>query len=231
MSEVTPEKRCGKRKLNDCKYLGCTRTWGSGLGGGLGYCNMHYKRHREGRDMNVPANYNTSRKTVCTYPGCSRIGRITLGYCSLHYHRYHAGRNMDAPVRKPYSIHDKCSIGQAHKRARTLWGAVSQYPCISCGFDAYDWAYDGTDPTQLYGLPSSAPPGRYATRMFYSRYPEFYMPLCRRCHGNRDGRIAARELRQYRLLQHRFGLSYTEIYELCERHVKRAKRIAKRQNK
>jgi hypothetical protein len=60
-----------------------------------------------------------------------------------------------------------------------LWGSARLYPCIECGKAAEQWAYDGTDPEELSGLQKG-----YVR--VYSRYPEFYMPMCRRCHTKRD---------------------------------------------
>jgi hypothetical protein len=72
-------------------------------------------------------------------------------------------------------IFDSCTYATAHNRCRKLWGPASQYLCIRCGEKAFDWAYDGTDCTQLDG-----PIG------ICSRFPEFYMPLCHRCHMRLD---------------------------------------------
>ncbi|QDH93642.1 hypothetical protein SEA_LILHOMIEP_68 [Mycobacterium phage LilhomieP] len=79
----------------------------------------------------------------------------------------------------------------AHQRVRRLWGSASLYPCATCGGPAKDWAYDGTDPTHYYEQ------GRKAWSHF-SRWPEFYMPMCKPCHSNHDRRAAADELREYR---------------------------------
>lgn len=59
----------------------------------------------------------------------------------------------------------------AHRRVYRLWGSASQYPCVRCGGSAKDWAYDGMDPSSSINC---------------SQNPEFYMPLCRRCHSYFD---------------------------------------------
>ena len=69
----------------------------------------------------------------------------------------------------------------AHERVKQLWGPAKTHSCIECGGVASDWAYDGTDPTQLYGYAG------HGDGHWYSLYPEFYMPMCRRCHRYRDG--------------------------------------------
>jgi hypothetical protein len=73
-----------------------------------------------------------------------------------------------------------CTYRAAHRRCRNLWGSPSQYDCAGCGGNAREWAYDGTDPIELCGSDEWGP-GRV-----YSRFPEFYMPLCRTCHKERD---------------------------------------------
>lgn len=72
------------------------------------------------------------------------------------------------------SILDPCNYDSAHRRCREMWGRASQYSCIRCGAQALDWAYDGSDSTQL------------GSGKFHSRFPEFYMPLCRSCHQRLD---------------------------------------------
>jgi HNH endonuclease len=69
---------------------------------------------------------------------------------------------------------EKRAYDRAHLRVVRLWGKARLYPCIECGRPAQDWAYDGTDPT-----------GEGVKRK-YSIWPEFYMPMCHRCHLRRD---------------------------------------------
>lgn len=68
---------------------------------------------------------------------------------------------------------------RAHDRCRRLWGSAKQYPCVHCGGRATDWAYDHTDPEAQWAFTEGAP---------YSNWPEFYMPLCKRCHAWCDAR-------------------------------------------
>lgn len=77
-------------------------------------------------------------------------------------------RNIDHP----------CGYHAAHVRVYQLWGKATFHMCILCGMGrACDWAYDGTDSTELTSKHGS-----------YSRYPEFYFPACRRCHKLKDVR-------------------------------------------
>jgi hypothetical protein len=91
-----------------------------------------------------------------------------------------------------------------------LWGSASQYPCVICGRSAEDWAYDGADPTERLQEAS----GSYQR---YSRFPEFYMPMCRKCHLGRDKGAAAEELREYREFKHRTGLTLPEVEQLLNK--------------
>lgn len=85
-----------------------------------------------------------------------------------------------------------------HQRVYNMWGAASQYPCVECGGVSRDWAYDGTDPDQLY-LPISRSRNSFMHYSYCSAWPEFYMPMCRSCHTIRDRSAARRELHEYRL--------------------------------
>lgn len=119
----------------------------------------------------------------------------------MHYQRKAKGSQLDAPVRgystgsrrRGYAALASSNLtgSSAHVRVRRTWGPASLYQCVTCSLAAYDWAYDGTDPTHLYEFSRKS-------WTHFSRWPEFYMPMCRRCHVGRDRRIAAEELREYR---------------------------------
>jgi len=104
---------------------------------------------------------------------------------------------------------DDVTISGAHSRCKSLWGSASSHPCITCGNPARDWAYDGTDPEQKYDCRGSSR-GNY---QYYSPWPEFYMPLCVRCHKSRDCGLASFQLHQARLLMHDTGLTIDQIRE------------------
>jgi hypothetical protein len=97
----------------------------------------------------------------------------------------------------------------AHKRVLAMWGKAKQYLCAVCGNQAQQWAYDGTDPEQLY---DASWPGR--SHIFFSLYPEFYLPLCTRCHRTKDCADTKEELRDYRSWRHRHGLTTKEARDL-----------------
>jgi hypothetical protein len=92
------------------------------------------------------------------------------------------------PIR---TILDECTYIGTHQRCRMLWGSSQQYPCAKCGEPAEDWAYDGTDPTELYDT-------RNDWVIAYSRFPEFYMPTCKPCRKARDVERRQAERRLFR---------------------------------
>lgn len=69
----------------------------------------------------------------------------------------------------------------AHHRVYALFGKASDHACIHCGRQAAHWAYDHMDPTALRRQSS-----RLVFAGLYSRFPEFYMPLCASCHHSYD---------------------------------------------
>lgn len=115
--------------------------------------------------------------------------------CKRHYSKWHkygdplAGRmnvrrGGQGKGLNGESIHREVGYGAAHSRVKRLWGPANVHLCVQCGSQAGEWAYDGTDPMELctsrrniLGLPSE---------VAYSRYPEFYMPMCRGCHVKMD---------------------------------------------
>lgn len=68
----------------------------------------------------------------------------------------------------------------AHGRVKRQLGPAGDNPCVKCGAAAKEWAYDGTDPSELSGVAA----GEYPVT--YSAWPEFYMPLCHPCHRLMD---------------------------------------------
>ncbi len=177
-----------------------------------GYCSGHYARWREGRDMEPPIRIIDPGRG-CAAEGCDRE-HDSWGYCTAHVARF-TGKiavPLDDPIRD--GLQNYCDFAAAHVRVTTLWGKASQYPCIECGGPARDWAYDGTDPTELLGTGVAG-----GSLMRYSRFPEFYMPMCRKCHHGRDKGAAARELREYRILKYDTGLSIDQIRFIVESHL------------
>lgn len=67
-----------------------------------------------------------------------------------------------------------------------------------------DWAYDGTDPGQQVDKKGDK-------ALIYSSWPEFYMPMCRKCHIRRDRGAAAEELSEFREWKSRTGLTLADI--------------------
>lgn len=180
--------------MAECIQPGCDGYRKSKL---LGYCDAHLKRYNRNADMTKPIKRYRKSVPYCVHPGCGR--HVKAGdLCAGHYTQSCRGREL----RSIRSIHDHVAYEAAHFRTAALWGSASTHRCVDCGVPAKDWAYDGTDPTQLLG--GSARDGRAAI-MFYSRYPEFYMPLCRRCHNRRDKAAQQRELSEYRSWRHRTG--------------------------
>lgn len=150
---------------------------------------------------------------MCSHGTCGDVV-LAKGLCKLHYHRKRQGAPTEGP-RRNYSTGPRAwgfvalatqpiTSSGAHQRVKRLWGSASRYLCVECGNPARDWAYDGTDPTHTYEFTRKS-------WTHYSRWPEFYMPMCRPCHSNRDRRIAADELREYREWKHRTGKTLTDL--------------------
>jgi hypothetical protein len=78
------------------------------------------------------------------------------------------------PIR---TVWDEVTYHGAHLRCGALWGTAKHHPCVVCGKPAADWAYDGTDPTERYDDARDYF-NQVRTILPYSRFPEFYMPMC-----------------------------------------------------
>ena len=107
------------------------------------------------------------------------------GMCSQHYKRvWKYGSPYVVYQGKP-PVKDRVDYAGAHARAKRLWGSASLHPCVHCGEQAQDWAYDHTDPTALKEM-TRPREGRKQAERDYSLWPEFYMPLCKSCHISFD---------------------------------------------
>lgn len=113
----------------------------------------------------------------CSIDGCENASKYKkTGWCQKHYHRYwRTGTTAILP-----SLNADISYGAAHSRTRKLFGSASKFTCIECGNAAYQWAYDGTDASER----TQYMEGKY--KVVYSVWPEFYMPLCIKCHSRKD---------------------------------------------
>lgn len=180
-----------QRRRKVCSVNGCgddirTREW----------CSMHYLRWLKGRSLTAPSRLTHRSGGPCEVDGCPTPSK-NKGLCRMHYQRRRKGQNLTAPTRYGPKrgmnlwVND-ITYNAAHQRVRQEFGLAKNFACVECGEAAHHWAYDGTDPTELLGR------DRDRGMCWYSRYPEFYMPLCRRCHGQRDGAIRKAELAEFR---------------------------------
>ncbi len=165
-----------------CIVKGCKRPRQSKTG----YCNGHARQLRETGTVTPTFQPRTKQPEFCSFEGCTGKA-LAKGYCGAHLRQLRMHGRM-VPIR---TIFDECSYIAAHHRCRALWGSARQYPCIKCGKPAEDWAYDGTDDKNMELYDS-----RVDWVVAYSRFPEFYMPMCKPCHKERDieRRLAERRL-------------------------------------
>lgn len=170
-----------------CVIVGCDRKHSC-----RGYCGSHYTRARANGEF-------PELRKECKVQDCDGLG-ISRGWCNTHYIRSASGRSMDweRPPANSRSLHAKL---------RRLWGPAKLYPCIACSQQAAHWAYDGSDPEPGldYGSTSAK------TKGWYSPWPEFYMPMCAKCHAIMDGAKAAAELAEYREWKYKTRMTLPEM--------------------
>lgn len=198
--EMNPYRPCG--------LDGCGRPYFS-----TGYCQFHWHRARNGVPLDSPPRQQLKQIYLCSIDGCDKPAHCK-SYCEMHYVRSKKGLPMipghlpkpktcpelDMRGRKnPNYQGDKVTYNGAHTRPRTLWGPAQNYPCMDCGEPAMQWAYDGTDPSQKLGERKDC---KSKSLLWYSVWPEFYLPLCVSCHRIRDDGAASEELKAYRRMKH-----------------------------
>lgn len=151
-------------------------------------CSLHYQQARRGEIAMPPGVRLPNGGLTCKVTGCGLVAHCR-GWCPKHYRRWRLHGDVDVSrqprspslLRRDPSNLPNISCENTHYLLRRLWGSASQYPCVDCGQGAAQWAYDGTDQAQLYG-----PAGRGKANTFYSVWPEFYKPMCHRCHKRHD---------------------------------------------
>lgn len=172
----------------------------------------HLQRLRKGKELLAPI-ADIGAFTTCTVDHCDRA-YLCKGLCAMHYARERTGtdfyRHWTKPGIPPYLRPPPQYSGTSHRRIYALWGSAKQYPCvgIGCGHPAQEWAYDGTDPDELYS-PTSGMLGAGWSK--HSAWPEFYKPLCKKCHRSEDSGKLAAELHEYRLWKNATGLTVADL--------------------
>lgn len=200
-----------KCRLDHCVRLRCG-TKGSRL------CEAHYKRRHLGRpDWDAKLRGQRTVRPRCRLDGCERIAKDD-GLCWTHLRRSKDGlANWGDPCEAAMGAGRTTlvnSYGAAHQRVRQARGPASGYRCVECGGEARDWSYDGTDPAQEFGpRPARSRERPEESRHFYSLDPNFYKPMCKKCHMQMDGAKASQELYEYRLWKHKTGRTLANFCE------------------
>src|SRR5690606_12818693 len=137
--------------------------------------------------------------------------------CQTHYHRYWRTGTTQL---LPKELRTDLTYYGAHGRVKMQLGPANLNPCIECGLDAEEWAYDGTDPTERTGAVGQG------WKVTYSVWPEFYKPMCKACHRTHDA--AKRPKRTHCTNGHE--LVDGNIYEPPSKPGNRECRICRRAN-
>jgi hypothetical protein len=175
-----------KGQRTPCIIKGCKRPRQSKDG----YCNGHARQLRETGTVTPSFQPRMKQPEFCSFEGCTGKAR-SKGYCSAHIRQLRLNGKM-VSIRM---IFDECTYGGAHHRCRAIWGRVQQYACVECGDPAEEWAYDGTDQSELHDTKHD---WQLRSYLPYSRFPEFYMPMCKRCHKKSDMKRLRVALQQFR---------------------------------
>lgn len=116
----------------------------------------------------------------CSIEGCEREP-TARGWCRRHYQRWfrHGSTDLPQPRDPTYST--------VHRQLRRTKGRASDYPCVGCGEQAAEWAYDHLDPNERTGLVHGVPRP-------YSANLDHYAPMCKTCHWRFDQQVVARRV-------------------------------------
>lgn len=142
----------------------------------------------------------------CATSTCKNKRRyVGSGLCATCSYRVKRNIPLDTPTLGDLSR--PVTATGAHVRVTKMWGKATRYRCVKCPKMANQWAYDGTDPSYLLGRTQNGMERHYR----YSRYPEFYMPMCYSCHRSFDGANWAEELFVLREWMFRTGKTLDDL--------------------
>ena len=149
------------------------------------------KGHRH-RDADVPA-ANEGRPRILQLRRPHRQSKVE-GILRSPHPAATASRTYGAD---PHDLRLVQIIPGAHHRCRALWVCVQQYPCIECGRSRRGVGIrrHKKDPSELYDTRHD-----WQLRVLSRtrKFPEFYMPMCKRCHKKLDMERLQMELQQFR---------------------------------
>lgn len=147
-----------------------------------GYCQFHWSRARQGREVGAPKQV---ARSGCSIEGCTRP-HWGLGWCRLHLERYRRTgdpRSVKPPTPMPVrsgSTHlqwkgDDVGYFAMHRRLYRVKGRAADHVCVDCGRPAAHWTYDHHDPNE-----------KVSEHGPFSTDPNHYVPRCVSCHNKLD---------------------------------------------
>lgn len=116
----------------------------------------------------------------CVIDGCEGE-QYARHLCRYHYELNRRDGTIDEYPRMGPVTTDAPAYRTVHERLYATRGHASGYPCADCGGRARDWAFD--DDLTRDGTVQCPISGSH-----YSADLSRYVPLCRPCHAQRDGR-------------------------------------------
>jgi hypothetical protein len=126
----------------------------------------------------------------CSIEGCTNLAESTHGlYCAGHLTRLKRhGDFGSGPIGNTGEGNhmwkgNDASYTAAHYRVKRAKGRAAEYRCVVCGKKAAHWAYNHGDPNQIQ---SELGP--------YSPNPDFYLPMCVKCHKKFDTEFESWEI-------------------------------------
>jgi hypothetical protein len=136
-------------------------------------CDMHYQRVRKIGSPYLP-------KKVCSEPNCD-TKHFGKGYCEKHYLRMRRRGTLELPHQPPG--HDFPQYNTLHLRIYKARGAASEHPCVDCGEQAQEWAYNHSGAEEYLAWSQTDDKYYPASNDIYQ-----YEPRCKSCHNTFDGR-------------------------------------------
>lgn len=157
-----------------------------------------------------------STEAICRIENCGDEV-LAVELCNKHYirTRKHGDPEVNLKPRsrsRPGASHPRwlpdehVSYQVIHQRIRRDQGSARNRACINCDRPGLHWAYQGGDPAERLDEQG----------FIYSIHPEFYKPMCGKCHSSLDKAKNAELLRLLRGWMHQTGKTLSTLVEFEE---------------
>ena len=168
-------RTCEKQECRNKHYaLGlCHRHWVQQRQATADLCSVEGCKRKSVANGMCLAHDAESKGNLCSEHGCKAPVKAR-GLCSKHYQQVLKYGSVQ-PIRE-------LRYKAMHRRVWSRFGSASNYDCVDCGKQAYDWSYTHGCSDELVSIEHEY------LGFTFCPHVDHYEPRCRPCHDRYDNR-------------------------------------------